>query len=292
MRHKCCKSVFGHVKLPACVFGLLATLSLAAPVVVARVEDGETRRALAGAMVTSEGSDIMAVTDSAGRCMVVVAPRKGGTLSASRPGYIDLRLTGAWPVKSAPDTVVIDFTLYPNRPRVVAGKVTDAGTRLALVGAKVSVEHSDLSESTRVDGSFLFDSFPAGSQRLEVSFPGYPPKSFSVEAKGGETTEVNAALIDTANVGRVEGVVSGAGTGLPVKDARVAVEGTELLASTDSTGRYVIENVPAGIHKLLVTCAGCVNAYTVVRLVKDWNVTVNLQLRKVEDLPGTPAPVK
>jgi hypothetical protein len=271
------------MKRLACVLGLAATLSLAAPVVFARVQDGETRRALAGAMLTSEGSDIMAVTDSAGRCMVVVAPRKGRALSASHQGYLDLRLAGAWPVKSAPDTVVIDFMLYPNRSRVVAGKVTDAGTRLALAGAKVSVAHSDLSESTRVDGSFLFDNFPAGPQSLEVSFPGYPPKSFSVEAKGGETTNVNAALVDTANVGSLEGAVSDVVTGLPVRDAQVAVEGTELKAATDSTGRYVIENVPAGMHKLLVTCAGYVNAYTVVRLVKGWDVTVNLQLRRLED---------
>ena len=280
------------MKRLACVLGLAATLSLAAPVVVARVQDGETRRALAGAMVMSEGSDIMAVTDSAGRCMVVVAPKKGGTLSASRPGYLDSRVAGAWPVKSVPDTVVIDFVLYPNRPRVVAGKVTDAGTRLALAGAKVSVAHSDLSESTRVDGSFLFDSFPAGPQRLQVSFPGYPPKSSSVEAKGGETTEVNVPLLDTSNVGRVEGVVSDAGTGSPVREAQVAVEGTELKAATDSTGRYVIENVPAGMHRLLVSCAGHRNAYTVIRLVKDWSVTVNLQLRKTEGPPGASAPVK
>ena len=283
---------FSNMKRLACILGLAATLSLAAPVVVARVQDGETKRALAGAMVMSEGSDIMAVTDSAGRCMVVVAPKKSGALSVSRPGYLGASVAGAWPVKSAPDTVVVDFMLYPNRPRVVAGKVTDAGTRLALVGARVSVERSDLSESTRVDGSFLFDGFPAGPQNLEVSSPGYPPKSFSVVASGGETTEVSVSLLDTSNVGRVEGAVSDIGTGLPVRDAQVAVEGTELLAATDSTGRYVIENVPAGMHKLLVTCAGCVNAYTVVRLVKDWNVTVNLQLRKTEGPPAASTPVK
>jgi hypothetical protein len=253
--------------------------------VVARVQDGETKRALAGAMVLSEGSDIMAVTDSAGRCMVVAAPRKSGALSVSRPGYFNLRLAGAWPVKSAPDTVVIDFRLYSDRPRVVEGRVSDAGASFAIVGAEVSVAGTQLAESTRADGGFRFDHFPAGPQNLEVSSPGYPPKSFSVVARGGETTEVSVSLLDTSNVGRVEGAVSDIGTGLPVRDAQVAVEGTELLAATDSTGRYVIENVPAGTHKLLVTCAGCVNAYTVVRLVRDWSVTVNLHLR------ATPQPL-
>jgi len=284
--------VISYVKLLLLTCGLLTTMGWAAPVVVARVQDGETKRALAGAMVMSEGSDIMAVTDSAGRCMVVVAPRKGGALVASHQGYLDLRLTGAWPVKSAPDTMVIDFVLYPNRSRVVSGKVADAGTRLALAGARIAVERSDLAESTGVDGSFLFRDFPAGPQNLLVSFLGYPPKSLAVEAKGGETTEVNAALVDTANVGSVEGVVSDAGTGSPVGAGQVAVDGTELEAVTDSIGYYVIENVPAGRHKLLVTCAGYVNAYTVVRLVKDWTVTVNLQLRKTEASRGAPAPVK
>ena len=42
-----------NMKRLACILGLAATLSLAAPVVVARVQDGETKRALAGAMVFS-----------------------------------------------------------------------------------------------------------------------------------------------------------------------------------------------------------------------------------------------
>ncbi|MCX6843702.1 MAG: carboxypeptidase-like regulatory domain-containing protein [candidate division WOR-3 bacterium] len=254
------------MKALICVFGLLAALGLAAPVVVARVQDGETKQALAGAMVVSEGSDIMAVTDSSGRCIVVVAPRKGGALVASRQGYLDGTLTGAWPVKPGQDTVMIDFLLYPNRLGV---GIIDAGARPAKQGARVSAGGSAPAESTRADGG-----------------------SVLVEAKRTEAAEANLSLVDAANVGRVEGAVSDVGTGLSVAEARIVVEGTELAASTDSTGRYVIKNVPAGMHKLLVTCTGYVNAYTVVRLVKDWDVTVNLKLRKVEDPTGAPAPVK
>jgi hypothetical protein len=280
------------MKQLACIIGLTATMSLAAPVVVARVQDGETRRALAGAIVTSEGSDIMAVTDSDGRCVVVAVPKRGGPLLASRTGYLGSRVTGRWLGKPIRDTVVIDLLLYPDRPRVVVGRVYDAGAGFAILGAKVLVAGTELADSARADGSFFFHNFPAGPRNLQVSSLGYPTKSFSVEAKGGETTEVNASLVDTANVGRVEGAVSDAGTGLPVSEARVAVEGTGLGALTDSTGRYVIENVPAGMHRLLVSCVGRRTAYTVIRLVKDWNVTVNLQLRKLEDPPGALVPVK
>ncbi len=268
--------------------GIQATLILltsclaarAGPVVVAQVTDGESKKPLAGAVVMVEGSDIMAVTDSGGRCQVVVAPRKGGALVASRPGYLDLALTSVWPAKSGQDTVVIDFPLYPNRPRVVAGRVTDAGTKLAITGATVSVEDSELAESTRADGGFIFGNFPAGPRKVEASYAGYPPKAVLVEAKGGETTEVNLALVDTSNVGRVAGIVSDARSREPVQGARVAVEGTGLDTVTDSLGQYALDNVPAGMHKLIVSSAGYVNAYTVVRLVKDWAVTVNLYLRE------------
>lgn len=255
-----------NMKRLACILGLAVTLSLASPVVVARVRDGETKRALAGAIVTSEGSYVMAATDSAGRCIVVVAPRRGGALVASRQGYLDGALAGAWPVKPGQDTVTIDFLLYPNRPGV--GTI-DAGAKPAKQGAGVSAGGSALAESARADGG-----------------------SVLVEAKRTETAEVNLSLVGAANVGRVEGAVSDVGTGLSVAEARIAVEGTEFAASTDSTGRYVIKNVPAGMHKLLVTCTGYVNAYTVVRFVKDWNVTVNLRLRRIEDPPEASTPLK
>jgi len=277
------------MKRLACLFGLAATLSQAAQVLVARVQDGETKLALAGAMVMSEGSDIMAVTDSSGRCLVVAVPRKGGNLLASRTGYLDSRLAWSPPAKPVPDTILVDMLLYPDRPRVVEGRVSDAGTKLAIAGAKVSVVGAELVASTRTDGGFLFSQFPAGPQTLEVSFVGYPLKTLRVEARGGETTEVNAPLVDTANVGSIEGSVSEIRTGLPVPEAHVAVEGTELGTLTDSTGRYVIESVPVGMHKLLVTRAGYVNAYTVIKLVKDWAVTVNLHLHK--EAPP-PVPVK
>ncbi len=276
------------MRLLVCILCFAATAVAAAPSVVARVQDGETKRALAGAMVMSEGSDIMAVTDSSGRCLVVAVPKRGGTLMVSRTGYSDVRLAWSPPARPVPDTVMVDLLLYPNRPRVVVGRVTDAGTRLAVVGARVSVVGTELAESTGADGGFLFSRFPVGPQTLEVSSAGHPLRTFNVEVKGGDTAEVNASLVDTTNAGRVEGTVFDVRTGLVVPEARVAVEGTELGMLTDSTGRYVIENVPAGMHKLLVSRAGYVNAYTVLRLVEDWTVTVNLYLRE----PASQPPVR
>ena len=275
------------MKCLACVLCLTA-VAMAAPDVVVRVRDGETKQPLAGAIVLSEGSDVMVATDSSGRCQVVVAPRKGGALVASRPGYLDRALTGAWPAKQGQDTVVIDFLLYPNRPKAVVGAVIDAGTKVAVPGPIVSVEGSVPAEPTGADGGSGRGDSSAGPRKVEASHAEEPSMAVLVEAERTGAAEANLSLVDTANAGSVEGVVSDVRTGLPVRDAKVAVEGTELRAATDSTGSYVIESVPAGVHKLLVTCSGYITAYTVVRLVKDWAVTVNLHLRETasESAPG------
>jgi hypothetical protein len=259
---------------------LAAAVGLAGPSVVARVQDGETKQPLSGAIVTSEGSDVMAVTDSSGQCVVVAVPKRGGMLVASRTGYLDARAAWLPPSRPVPDTVKADLVLYPNRPRVVAGRVFDAGTKLTVPAARIAVVGSDLAVTAGDDGGFIFSRFPSGPQNLEASAPGYPAKSLAVQVKGGETTSVDLYLLDTANVGSVEGVVFDAGTGKPVVDARVTVDGTGCAASTDSTGRYVIVSVPVGMSKLLVSRDGYLKGYTVVRLVKNWAVTANLYLRK------------
>jgi hypothetical protein len=258
---------------------LVAECALAAPDVVARVQDGETKQPLAGVMVLSEGSDIMTITDSGGQCRVVAVPRRGGRLLFSRVGYFDTGLV--WlPPRPAPDTIVVEALLYPDRPRVVMGRVFDAGTKLTITSARVSVAGADLAESTREDGGFVFSRFPPGPQTLEASSPGYPLKSVAVQVGGGETSSVDLYLLDTANVGSVQGTVFDVGTGRPVANARVTVEGTGCAAVTDSAGYYLIESVPAGVNKMLVIHDGYLRAYTVVRLVKDWAVTANLYLRK------------
>jgi len=192
------------------------------------------------------------------------------------------------PAKPTPDSVTVDVSLYSNRPRVVVGRVFDAGTKLAIAGARVSVTGSELAESTRADGGFAFGRFPPGPQTLEVSYSGYPARSFAVEVRGGETASMDLHILDTTNVGSVKGTVCDAATGAPVRDARVAVEGTGCAAVTDSAGSYVIANVPAGMNRVVVSRDGYLRAYTVVRLVKDWAVTVNLYLRQTAPQP-TPA---
>jgi hypothetical protein len=277
------------MKRSVLVLCLLVAAVRAEPTVVALVQDGETKRPVAGALVVSEGSDVMAVTDSAGECVVVSIPKRGGHLLVSRTGYFDARPGWTPPVKPVPDTITVNVQLYSTQQRFVTGRVFDAGTRLTMAGVRVAVDGTQLAETTRADGGFAFSRFPPGPQTLEASFAGFPPKSATVAVGAGETGSVDLYLLDTTNVGSVGGTVFDAGTGKAVSGARVSIEGTGCSALTDSAGSYVIENVPVGTNRVLVSRDGYLNAYTVVRLVKDWAVTVNLYLR---DKAPQPARVK
>ncbi|MBM3331846.1 carboxypeptidase-like regulatory domain-containing protein [candidate division WOR-3 bacterium] len=255
------------MKYLVCVL-LCAAAAFGSPDVLARVRDGETKLPLVGATVMSEGSDIMAVTDSSGQCLVVAAPRRGGALVASRQGYLDQALTGAWLAKPGQDTVVIDFLLCPKRPVEVGRVAASADSSVATTSAGAAAESPAAAESKRSDGGFGGAGSAAGQ--------------LATEARRTEGVEESRSPAGTASV---EGTVSDAETGLPVPAARIAVEGTEMEAVSDSEGRYVLEYVSAGRHKLLVTCSGYANAYTVLRFVKDWVVTANLYLRKTASKP-------
>lgn len=65
--------------------------------------------------------------------------------------------------------------------------------------------------------------------------------------------------------GTIEGVVVDAKTGTPMESVHMGLEGTKTGATTDSTGRFVLENVPVGRHTLVASFVG----YDTERVVVD-----------------------
>jgi TonB-dependent receptor len=65
-----------------------------------------------------------------------------------------------------------------------------------------------------------------------------------------------ASAVLAQSTGRITGQVKDASSGVFLPGANVLVEGTQLGAASDRQGRYTIENVPAGAHKLVVSYLG------------------------------------
>jgi outer membrane receptor protein involved in Fe transport len=77
---------------------------------------------------------------------------------------------------------------------VIVGRVTDARTELALVGATVMVEGARRGAATDDDGRYRIEEVPAGRHTLRVRYIGYTPGTASVTVEPERETTVDFAL--------------------------------------------------------------------------------------------------
>ena len=67
-----------------------------------------------------------------------------------------------------------------------------------------------------------------------------------------------------AQDGRITGVVRSSETQRPLQGAQVFIQGTRIGGLTNTEGRYLIQNVPAGTHEVRVTIIGYSQGSTTV----------------------------
>ena len=76
-------------------------------------------------------------------------------------------------------TVCLAFAQIANAQTRVTGKITDANTKEALIGATVTVKGTTTATTASLDGTFKLN--VTGSQVLVVSYVGYISKEFNVD---------------------------------------------------------------------------------------------------------------
>jgi hypothetical protein len=94
-------------------------------------------------------------------------------------------------------TTVKDFQMTPV-PSYLTGYVTNAGTNGPIHGALISVGTGTTFTYSMPDGYYYFQAYPAGSQTVNVSKPGFITNSNTVNITQGGTTTYNVALQVTA----------------------------------------------------------------------------------------------
>ena len=75
----------------------------------------------------------------------------------------------------------------------IAGRITDAGNRLALAGARVSVAETGLTAFADAAGDYSLPAVPAGNRTLVFSYVGYAELTRSVTVTAGTTTRTGSA---------------------------------------------------------------------------------------------------
>lgn len=89
--------------------------------------------------------------------------------------------------------VLLSITAFAQGGKVT-GKIKDAQTGEALLGASVLVNGTNLGTVANTDGSFTLNGVPAGKQKVTVSFVGYVPLTKETTVVAGQTATLDFAL--------------------------------------------------------------------------------------------------
>ncbi|HET9838380.1 MAG TPA: carboxypeptidase regulatory-like domain-containing protein [Candidatus Angelobacter sp.] len=208
-----------------------------------------------GASVTSGGNGAITGSDGA---YSISAPAGTATVTAALSGYQSASTTVT--VTAGASTAASTLQLAPINPGNVTGSVVNSSNE-GLSGATVTA--AGLNTVTAADGSYALNNLPAGSTTITASLTGFQSNSTSVTVVAATTTAAPTITL-TSNSGSITGTVTSAAGGA-IASASVGYGGGT--ATTDSTGRYTLNNVPVGAVQLVASASGFQSATQ--------NVTVN-----------------
>jgi hypothetical protein len=214
-----------------------------------------------GAEVTatpSIGAPLSAFTDAGGE--YTLGPVAGTVeLAATAYGHGDVRRTlELEPVRgTTPATRREDLTLVV-ADAILAGTIDDAAGA-TVAGATVEMlagPHAGRRAVSGADGTFTIDLLPAGTHRVRVTHPDYPPVELEADASTGGRTR---ARLRIPLGGAVAGVLLEAATGTPIAGMLIVADGPGAAtadATTDNTGQFTLGPLAPGRWKIVIKQPG------------------------------------
>ncbi|TFH38856.1 MAG: PEGA domain-containing protein, partial [ANME-2 cluster archaeon] len=190
----------------------------------------------------------------------------------------------------AGDTITIDFTLTPiiNIPIEygdLVGTVTDSSNGEVISGADLKIDwFFGGSDETDLGGIYYFADISAGRHTVTVRANGYYSESKTVTVIDNDIVTVDFALtplpeVSPGEYGDIMGTVTDISNGQALDGAHVSVDGSFWSSDkTDSSGFYLIETLPVGMHTISVSANGYYRKSITVAVLKDQTVTVNFEL--------------
>ena len=151
----------------------------------------------------------------------------------------------------------------PAPTATLSGVVRDAAGAV-IQGASVRI--GTATTTTGADGQFELQNLPVGNVTIDISAPGFDPRSETVSLTAGTNAyDVVLTLTPTATV---SGVVTDA-MGPVIQGASVRI-GTRT-ATTGADGRFVIQNLPVSSLMITTSAAGFVPRSASVTLIEGAN---------------------
>jgi carboxypeptidase family protein len=139
-------------------------------------------------------------------------------------------------------------------PATISGQVTDSQTRLAIVGAKVSLSPGGASALTDASGNFSFG-VSSGTYTVTASATTYNSASQSVTVGSGQKALVAFKLVSITAYGSLTGAVTDSATKAPIVGATVTLS-NGMIRVTDVNGSFSYAIVLNGTYTLTVSALG------------------------------------
>lgn len=132
----------------------------------------------------------------------------------------------------------------------IAGRITDAGNRLALAGARVTVSDTGLTAFADAAGDYNLPAVPAGNRTLIFSYVGYAELTRNVTISAGTTARVDIAFgADVVAMDKFVITGSAVGSARALNQQRAAETLTSIIAS-DEIGRFADQNVAETMQRI------------------------------------------
>ncbi len=168
--------------------------------------------------------------------------------------------------------------------------VSDPGVAIAgrTVYAVNSTTGAQYAVSTRTDGSFLFDTIPAGTYTFAVDGLLLTTNP-TVTVAGGQA--VTGTMLSAVAGAQIAGAVFDQASNLGIAGGTVQATnettGTEYFATADAKGNYVLAGLPAGVYDLRADAAGHARTFLKGVDVTSANATRALGLSAEAVISGT-----
>lgn len=260
-----------------------------------------------GIMVFAEGTSFMGLTDSDGRYTVAHLPVGEYQFRAMRPDLRSLDLGRVIVTQddlAAPQPsqvllrVIMDTKDEPG-PGTVAARGGFGGLRGRVTtlipndeaNVVVTLEGSRHRTVTLSGGEYELLNVEPGDYRLAFSKTGYETSRVPVNVRPGQTVDVPEVQLgatqetgDTARTifGRVNILTASGEVVTDYSGVNVVLEGTSYITTTDATGRFQLQNIPAGGYVIGATAPGFILEQK-FRLDLQFVPAVEVNLSLVED---------
>lgn len=161
----------------------------------------------------------------------------------------------------------------------LTGKVTEAGSGVAIPGATVLVLNSQDSLTANINGEFG-GYINSGSLAVRVSAPGFSTKILApgeLLLDGGLDFEVQLVSLPRSSV---QGTVTDADTAAPIVGAEVQVVGGADAVLTDAAGQFMLPDIAIGQRLVSVDVMSYSGAESLVLLQLGQTTTIDFELEQ------------